>query len=570
MKKVVCLALALTLALSLFAGISLAEDRRVLSFASTIAFEDYFDNDVIRRIEDELNIDVQFTRYDEDSFAAMLSGGDLADIILPKNMLSNILASGLALNVDPYIDEYAPNLKGERCTQTMDLSRQLLSTDGGLYIIPPVIGLHNAVPGGLDIANRGYVVRWDWYKEIGCPEIKNDDDYLSVLQQMIANHPTTENGDKTILFGVDKSFTNLGGYRGAFSTSANVNHWANYQFKNNIFTNEVEDGYTDPENSRYWTDMKFYNKMYRMGLWDEDNFTHSSDEYNAKVDKGQYCGIYYCSSNLYNAARKTDPDTISGYITIPSEGMNNYCNIQMLMGNAPSYYFFIWKDSKNIDIAMQFVNYMYDLDFLRWIYSGDQGETWDYDENGVARLTEQAMADRAAGTDYWTTGKGGHGMRSYSIMGYNPAVLGNDGYPLDLKVSREAAVKSQTGIQKDYAEYYGFEYWGDAWTSKGRDFRNDMGEAISACVAGFLGDGDLRTLAACDGILEENMANLIMAESDEEFAEVQEAVIEEIQASGEPDVFARYQVEWNRVRDLLTPVHAAASEQSNMELYPVD
>ena len=32
--------------------------------------------------------------------------------------------------------------------------------------------------------NYGYVVRWDLYKEIGCPEIKNDDDYVDALVRM--------------------------------------------------------------------------------------------------------------------------------------------------------------------------------------------------------------------------------------------------------------------------------------------------------------------------------------------------------------------------------------------------
>jgi hypothetical protein len=41
------------------------------------------------------------------------------------------------------------------------------------------------------VPKRGYVVRWDYYKELGYPPINNEDDYLSVLQQMHENHPFT-------------------------------------------------------------------------------------------------------------------------------------------------------------------------------------------------------------------------------------------------------------------------------------------------------------------------------------------------------------------------------------------
>ena len=569
MKKIVCLALALTLALSLFAGASLAEDRRVLTIASMVDYSSYFDTDIFREIEDELNIEIQYTTYDENSFAAMLSGGDLADIMMPKKMTINILESGLALNLDPYIEEYAPNMNSDACKDSMDLSRKMLSTDGGLYIIPPVLGLHNALPGGVSQPTRGYAVRWDWYKELGCPEINNDDDYLNVLLQIKEKHPTTENGDPTILFGVHKSFGDFAGYRAAFRSDLAMNTWANYQYKSNIFTNDITDGYMDVENSRYWAEMEFYNKIYRMGEWDEDNFTHSGDEFNAKIEKGVYCGLYMSYSQLYNAARKEDPMTDKAYVIVPSKNMTNYANISLATGNMNSYYSFVNKDTKNIDIVMKLYNYMYDLDFCRYIYSGKQGVDWDYDENGVPSLTEEALKARSMGEPYWSTGKGngGHGMRHHGFMGYNPAVLGTDGYPLDLTLTHEAATAAQSPLMADVAKTYGYEYWGDLFDAYEKDFRNDMGSDISACITTMTTD-DLRLINACDAILESRMAELIYAETDEEYTEIQQSVLEELADAGEPAMFEKYQAEWNRVRDIIKPVHHAMAERNGIELYP--
>ena len=39
-----------------------------------------------------------------------------------------------------------------------------------------------------------YAVRWDLYKEIGSPEIKNDDDYVEALKKMKEIYPETEDG----------------------------------------------------------------------------------------------------------------------------------------------------------------------------------------------------------------------------------------------------------------------------------------------------------------------------------------------------------------------------------------
>ena len=63
--------------------------------------------------------------------------------------------------------------------------------DGGLYFWTPNLGGEI----GSQMWN-GLTIRWDWYKELGYPEVKNEDDFLNVVKQIVDLHPTTENGDK--------------------------------------------------------------------------------------------------------------------------------------------------------------------------------------------------------------------------------------------------------------------------------------------------------------------------------------------------------------------------------------
>ena len=51
-----------------------------------------------------------------------------------------------------------------------------------------------------------------------------------------------------------------------------------------------------------------------------------------------------------------------------------------------SRFLFITKDCEQVDLALQFLNFVYDEDFCRQLYSGAQGVTWDYDENGVPKM----------------------------------------------------------------------------------------------------------------------------------------------------------------------------------------
>lgn len=63
------------------------------------------------------------------------------------------------------------------------------------------------------------------------------------------------------LYGTD----NFNGYDTAFRAEVSLDYWAAYKYQNNIFTNEVYDGCTDPAHSKWWTAMAWLNKLYRTG-----------------------------------------------------------------------------------------------------------------------------------------------------------------------------------------------------------------------------------------------------------------------------------------------------------------
>lgn len=115
-----------------------------------------------------------------------------------------------------------PNLRSPLYANTIKLQQTLFPTeDNGVYFICPAVGIWNAKGG--DGQYRGYIVRWDYYKEIGAPEINNDEDYLNALLKMYENHPVNENGKPNYPMGVYGNLKNMGGYRASFLTDVAVN-----------------------------------------------------------------------------------------------------------------------------------------------------------------------------------------------------------------------------------------------------------------------------------------------------------------------------------------------------------
>lgn len=558
MKKLLATLLALVM-LTGMASFASAEEPTVLTIGSIITNRDLDKNALIDKIEEKLNVKVEFTFYDTDQYAVMLADGTLPDIMLSKyEFLQNVLASGYALNLEPYIDEYMPNLRNPLYENTMKLQQALFRTeDNGIYFLCPAIGIWNAKGGTGQY--RGYIVRWDYYKEIGCPPINNDDDYLAALLQMQKNHPTTEDGKETYAMGVYGNLKNMGGYRASWLTDVAINLWSStYFFKASLYDNQLINCYTNTERSSYWKDMEFYNKVYRAGQFDMDIFTMSGDEYDAKVAEGRYMGIYYGDDALYDNEVKKNPETLAAYVVVPSSGSILYSDVMLMMGNAPTYHAFINANSKNKELAMKFYNEMYDPDFNREMYSGEKGVNWDYDANGVPVMTDETIQKIADSAEDFT-GVGYHSRDPY-LTAYNPSCLHPDGYALDLLEESSSRKDSQNFMQRDFAAYYGVDYWMDALYKTMRSNNTDASETIMLALSEIPTERK-RILDSCNDVLYQAMPSLIMAESDEEFKALQDEVLAQLNELGVEEQYQWYKEQWDPAREITQPYFDAYAAQ---------
>ena len=152
------------------------EERVVLTIGDVDSHSggSFLDLDMWKYLEERLGVEIRYVYLPPDAYALGLSSGDLPDIVATNNNLSTILENGVALNVDPYLEEYAPNFLEGQTRLSYDMFKQLGFQGDGFYFFPTKIG-YNGVGYSNGPGNRGYVVRWDYYRELGYPPINNEE-----------------------------------------------------------------------------------------------------------------------------------------------------------------------------------------------------------------------------------------------------------------------------------------------------------------------------------------------------------------------------------------------------------
>jgi putative aldouronate transport system substrate-binding protein len=508
-----------------------------------------FDN--IKKMMSDLNIKIEYAYYDNDKFSLLLASSDLPDVVVGSQpYLSEILSNKLALNLDPLLAEYAPNMMLDMYKTRNDMLRNLMGgTDKALYFLPANYG-REQVGGGQQSA-WGYNIRWDYYKEIGCPAVNNDQDYLNVMKTILEKHPTTENGDKIYGEGLYDDFGWVWFTRAAFTKACGLNPWtfANYQYMADWLTDELVDGYINTDRSAYWIDMAFYNKANRMGMIDPDCFTMTWDEFEAKMNKGQYLAVHcYAYGSLYSEMAKTNTNTLTGYMIIPSD--NNVCggNLNHPTGNAPTLFTFVSAKSDNWKTALAFFNYISDPDNIRMLYSGVKGIAWDYDKNNVPYILDKTLADKTANNDAWQRSGVMLNLQT-PLIPMSGAELHPDGYSYFLLADANYRNLGLTPLQQDYCTFYKVKYPAQAVFDRisitgAIDESHSYAQTIMSGVSEIPNDIQ-RILNQCNDILYRAVPKLVLAKDDAEFSAIQAQIVADVQAAGEATAWAWCSEQYN-------------------------
>ncbi|MBD5458037.1 MAG: hypothetical protein HDR27_05625, partial [Lachnospiraceae bacterium] len=133
--------------------------------------------------------------------ATKLASNDLDDIMdfgspagNPEilNNLKHAAEAGMIIPLDELAEQYGKNISTDpRLTVRNEYRREYMYGDGHFYSVGGWGGM------GLDqLPGAAAWIRWDAYKEMGYPEVNNDDELLELLKEMQEKYPETPGGEK--------------------------------------------------------------------------------------------------------------------------------------------------------------------------------------------------------------------------------------------------------------------------------------------------------------------------------------------------------------------------------------
>lgn len=510
-------------------------------------FNQYADNHVQDQMAKDIGVCIRLVNADNDKFNVMLAGGDLPDLVRTSpNTFEQLIVGKNVIPMDDYLDEYGKDITAN-VPSTVAFSQQNWSNgEGKLYFLPVQVGPDDA---GLE-HQIGPVVRWDYYKELGCPEITSMDDYLSVIKQMQDKHPTTESGEKVYGISMFSDWGNwylvmpISAFYGYNSISSST--LGNYHVDTNEFALSLD------EDSIYWKSIDFYRKANAMGILDPDTFTQKYNDLQAKITAGRVLTTpaTWASGNF----NMDHPDTAEGFMAIPSKWSNQWFGTNYEAG---------WTD-KSIGVssnckypekAVSYLNYCFSYDGARTLYSGIKDVDWT-ETDGTVALKPETIALRTAGGEAWS--KTGIGFDvNFVGMGSN-VIHPADGKPVNLFNDPALFPDLLTPLQKDFCEFYGVSYPSEIFTK----YREEYGVFDQSNVDSFIvalmptvPDDIKRIEAKLDEASQKAAAKMILAASDSEFEKLKADTIKEFETLGINTVREWYQTEWDKATEAAKNLH---------------
>lgn len=327
-------------------------------------------------ILENFNVKLNKIVYDTDvteKLNLMLSSGDYPECIvgISRTEAQKWIDMGKALDLTDYIDD-CPNLKA----RYGDYLKRYYNEDGRIYQLASNWGISRW-------ADYAAQIRWDYYQEIGAPEIDTPEKYYDALKKIIEKHPTNDKGEKTYAMGFYKSSSAL--------VSTLVNNWGGMFGLKSGWKIDDENNFTYwPETEEGLKMVKFYNQIYRDGLLDPDSFSMNSEQWGEYCANERYVGFVgtwwitgtyghekwitlkgdkYNENMRFVHVNVKDPD-IGTATYNPKDGMGTAVILTDKCKNPEDY--MKWFDFENTELGTRLVGYG---------LPNEEASVWNFDES---------------------------------------------------------------------------------------------------------------------------------------------------------------------------------------------
>lgn len=333
--------------------------------------------EIERRTNVKINWDVtDAAQYTEVMKLRIGAGGQaLPDIMLMPNQVNlaelggqgRILAleDHLAVNGSAIMNIYERN----------PMAQTLTSADGHIYSI-------NTIQEGV-FAAYGFIIRQDWLDRLGLKAPETVDEWVTVLKAF-RDEDANGNGDPT-----DEIPFTAGGH--AWYTTFWANGWGL-----NLF---LSDGWSADENGKVQYDFvddrakEFYvwmNEFYEEGLLDPEFLTIGDEnkmfEKIARNNVGAFTAYPSQIDMLETALKANGAEDAELVALAPPKGP--YAQQVEVLNNVAEAGYVISADCEHPEVAVAFLNYLYDGEGCDLLEYGIEGETYVKNNDGTYSFTE--------------------------------------------------------------------------------------------------------------------------------------------------------------------------------------
>lgn len=477
----------------------------------------------------KLNVSITIEGMDDTKYKVLLAGGDLPDMVFVTGntpvYMKQLIESQQVIPLDDLIKTNGQEIEKNIPERLAFCKKYMSNNTDKTYFITTNAG-KAAPPFTNDL---GYILRWDYYKELGYPKFTSQMEELDILAQMQKSHPTTTDGKKVYGMGYFNDW-------GLWAYKINCYREGYYETSYHGYVIGMDDNkilptYTSP-NSPMWSTINYMYKANKMGLLDPDSFTMKQADYMEKINNGQYltCLSNWWLGNFNEEQIKADPNTDKGYVVVPVEGSGSWNNGVSLIGTAK-----LWSISSNCktpDRAMDFINYLYSPDGVRQCWSGTKGEEWDIID-GKPNFKPETIAIFNGDID--TRAKVGFGMFNNNL-GLGGGTICSDGGIADLSSTPEMLKLRVKGVLADFCKYYQVDYPNqvfDKMVSEGKMIDLSKGALNDATSLMQGAPDDIKRInTKMDDLVTKYIPKIVLSKTDAEMEANSTELIAQLKAAG--------------------------------------
>lgn len=477
-----------------------------------------------------------------------LMAGQLPDFLGLKSLdhVKLIMDADMLLPLDEYRDKLPSLFENPAYLNAIRYTMDHNSNGTGkLYVMPVSIG-----PSNYHSFNWVPLLQWAAYKKVGMPRIRTLEDYLDVVEQMTEYKPETEKGDKVYGFSLFSEWDELSALE--ISTLSFMygidSRSVSPLMEVNVINGEINS--LLDENSFYKRALHFYFEANQRGLLDPDSMSQNYEDIVDKFSEGRILFSWF--SWLYGSynseENQNNPEKVDGMASVVAEDMKLYKAPNQTIGR--QWYFAISRNCSDVDAALELMNWLYDPQVQRYLTSGPQGVTWDYNEKGEPEIINWELVDHPSDPIMPESVGGGSfkdGMDYLEALGLEAETVLEDGYSLSYRYWPSTLDRNPTLMKQEVSEMLGgvslAEYL------YGHDMVAESTQAVNMVS---LKDPVMeRNILQIGEVVKKISWQMVYARNEEEFEELWRNMADQARALGLDEITSYYAEEWFRALKLV-------------------